>query len=102
MASPEDILHWIEGHVKPMRRSRQKTLACIVAAAMSMTGTGVLALGRALPKKTTAKHGIKRVWRFFRNSKVEVESVQLSFGPSAGVPKRPGYHTGGLDRVRRL
>ena len=76
MTSPEDILYWIESHVKPMRRSRQKTLSSIVAAAMSMTGAGVLALGRSLPGKTTAKHAIKRVWRFFRNTGLEIASVQ--------------------------
>jgi len=78
MNAPYAIFRWIEENVKPMRRSRQKTLADVVSAALHLNGTGVLALGRGLPGHTTAKHGIKRVWRFFRNPGVEIESVQLS------------------------
>jgi len=78
MRSPQAILYWIERHVKPMRRSRQKTLADVVAAAMRMTGAGVLALGRAMRGRTTAKHAIKRVWRFFGNPRVEIDTIQQS------------------------
>ncbi len=78
MNAPHVIFRWIEENVKPMRRSRQKTLAAIVSAALRLNGTGVLALGRGLPGRTTAKHAIKRVWRFFSNPRVECENVQLS------------------------
>ena len=76
MNAPRVILHWILKEVKPMRRSRQKTLADIVSAAMRLSGSGVLSLGRAIPSKTSAKHSIKRVWRFFKNRKLKVFSVQ--------------------------
>ena len=76
MYGPEAILSWMEQEVKPMRRSRRKTLSVIVAAAMKMRGVGVLALGRAVESATTAKHAIKRVWRFFRNERLEVEAIQ--------------------------
>jgi hypothetical protein len=76
MYSPKQILEWIETNVQRMRRSRQKTLADIVAAGMEMRGCGVLALGRALPGQTTPKHKIKRVWRFFRNEDIEIEAIQ--------------------------
>ncbi len=78
MNAPHVIFRWIEENVKPMRRSRQKTLAAIVSAALRLNGTGVLALGRGLPGRTTVKHAIKRVWRFFSNPRVECENVQLS------------------------
>ncbi len=76
MYSYNHILEWIYENVKPMRRSRQTTLGMVVAAAMRMKGVGVLALGRSMPAKTTAKHSIKRVWRFFRNSAIELFSIQ--------------------------
>lgn len=58
-----------------MRRSRLKTHADIVAAAMRRAGVEVLALGWAMAGGTSAKHCIKRVWRFMRNESVEQESV---------------------------
>lgn len=75
MYGPERILAWLEGHVKSMRRSRRKTLAAVVAAAMRMKGVGVLALGRAMAGVVGAKHCIKRVWRFLRNDGLETEEV---------------------------
>ncbi len=89
MTSPHAIFYWIERHVKPMRRSRQKTLASVVAAAMCMTGAGVLALGRAMQSRTTAKHAIKRVWRFFRNELLEIESIQQTLATGLAPPNAP-------------
>jgi hypothetical protein len=71
----KNILPWLEANVESMRQSRRKTLAAIVEAAMSMQGTGVLALGRAMPGATAAKHCIKRVDRFLGNAQVEVDAV---------------------------
>ncbi len=78
MLGPNRILDWIIENVKPMRRSRQKTLSAIVYSALQMRGVGVLSLGRMLPGSTAAKHAIKRVWRFFRNRRLEIESLHLS------------------------
>jgi hypothetical protein len=75
MYDPNDILTWLDEHVNDMRRSRKKTLACIVSGAMRMQGTGVLALGRAMDGPTAAKHRIKRVDRFLANDGVEVDAV---------------------------
>ena len=76
MYDPQAIFSWIEHEIKPMRRSRQKTLADVVSAAMQLRGGGVLSLGRSLVCETTIKHAIKRVWRFFRNPRLEIESIQ--------------------------
>jgi len=89
MNAPALILDWIERQVKPMRRSRQKTLADVVAAAMRLTGTGVLALGRAMPSGTTAKHAIKRVWRFFRNPQVELDAIRQALVNTLSPPNAP-------------
>lgn len=71
----ENILAWLESHVK-MHEKRRRTLAHLVVAAMAMRGVGVLALGRSMLSGVSAKHGIKRTWRFFRNPRVECEAVQ--------------------------
>lgn len=75
MYSRARILPWVEENVQGMRQSRRKTLSAIVLAALSLQGVGVLALGRAMAGEVSAKHCIKRVWRFLRNDQVEVEAV---------------------------
>jgi len=88
MYDPEPILAWLTEHVKVMRKSRRRTLAAVVAAAMQMKGVGVLALGRAMAGEVGAKHCIKRVWRFLRNDGVECEEVSRALmdalAPSRG------------------
>jgi hypothetical protein len=78
MYDPSKILAWITANVEGMRLSRAKTLAAIVSAALVMRGIGVLALGRAMSGEVTAKHCIKRVWRFLRNGDVEIEAVSTA------------------------
>ena len=75
MFSPRKIKTWINERVKSMRKSHKKTLCALDAVAMQKCGAGVLALGRAMRSRTTAKHSIKRVWRFLRNGAVEAASV---------------------------
>ena len=75
MLNPEDILTWMEANVKDMRRSRMKTLAAIIPAAMDLFGVGVLALGRSMQTETTCKHNIKRVNRFLGNEALEGEAL---------------------------
>jgi hypothetical protein len=75
MYDPSKILSWIVANVEGMRLSRSKTLAAIVSAALLMKGVGVLALGRAMSGEVSAKHCIKRVWRFFRNDQLETEAL---------------------------
>lgn len=83
----EFILSWLQAHVK-MHEKRRRTLAHLVVSAMLLRGLGVLALGRGMKTETSAKHAIKRVWRFFRNEQVECENVQRAlfeqFFPSSG------------------
>ena len=78
MYDPSTILAWLERNVEGMRRSRCKTLAAIVSAALLMRGVGVLALGRAMAGEVAAKHCIKRVWRFLRNGGVETQALQAA------------------------
>ncbi len=78
MFDPSKILAWLEENVHSMRRSRMKTLAAIVSAALLMRGVGVLALGRAMAGEVAAKHCIKRVWRFLRNEEIETECLSAA------------------------
>lgn len=75
MYEPSKILAWLVANVEGMRLSRSKTMAALVSAAMLMRGIGVLALGRAMSGEISAKHCIKRVWRFLRNEQFETEAV---------------------------
>lgn len=88
MLNPESILSWLESNVKDMRRSRAKTLAAITPAAMSMTGVGVLPLGRAMNTGVACKHNIKRVDRFLGNEALETEALAqgifAAFAPASG------------------
>jgi hypothetical protein len=87
MLGPGEIFMWIAREIKPMRRSRQKTLACVTEAAMRLRGAGVLALGRCLDSGTTIKHAIKRVGRFFANDGVEMASIQQALVNHLAPPK---------------
>jgi hypothetical protein len=88
MLSPTQIMTWLETNVKDMRKSRLKTLAAVVEGAMAMGGLGVLALGRAMNTRTTAKHNIKRVNGFLGNASVETIAVARAvfdvFAPRQG------------------
>lgn len=89
MYEPTQIVAWLEANVQ-MRQSRRKTLASVVAGAMRMQGTGVLALGRAMHGPAKAKHRIKRVDRFLANPKIEVDAISHALfhflKPSQSMP----------------
>ena len=45
MLNPQRILTWLEANVNGMRRSRMKTLADIVPAAMALCGVALFGVG---------------------------------------------------------
>jgi Transposase DDE domain len=55
-----------------LRRSQAKTLAELVAAALSLHRVSLAALGRRLRGEALCKHRIKRAWRFCANGRVTV------------------------------
>lgn len=89
MLNPTRIIAWLGAQAKNMRRSRVKTLSSVVAAACRKQGLGVLALGRAMGGPAPAKHRIKRVWRFLRNERVELASVQSALLRNCIPPRGP-------------
>ena len=90
MFGPSKIMRWFDNNLQMVRRSRRKTLACIVAGAMKMKGIGVLALGRSMDGPVFAKHRIKRVDRFLANQQLEsLEICSTLFNILRGQQKRP-------------
>lgn len=78
MLAGHQVFQWLKTNIRGMRLSRLKTLSSLVSGAMQMRGVGVLALGKAMVGPAKAKHRIKQVWRFFRNSNVENLEVSKS------------------------
>ena len=73
--SPDAVIGWVLTIAASLRLSQAKTLADLVEAA-TRVGRGTLnALGRCLPGSVSAKHKIKRVWRFCDNDHVHVAGV---------------------------
>jgi hypothetical protein len=90
MFGPDKIMKWFDQNLQVVRRSRRKTLAVIVHAAMKMKGVGVLRLGRAMDSPALAKHRIKRVDRFLGNEQIELlEISQTLFNVIRGGEKHP-------------
>lgn len=90
MFGPAKIMKWFDGNLQVVRRSRRKTLAHIVDAAMQLKGVGVLNLGRAMSGDTCAKHRIKRVDRFLGNKNLERVSIYKTlFNVLRGKDKLP-------------
>jgi hypothetical protein len=73
--STDAVIGWVLTIAAGLRLSQAKTLADLVAAAVHV-GRGTLsAIGRSLPGPTTAKHRIKRAWRFCANDRVHAAEV---------------------------
>jgi hypothetical protein len=73
--SPDAVVGWVLTIAADLRLSQAKTLADLVEAAARVTRGTLSAIGRCLRSTTTAKHAIKRVWRFCDNDLVHPEDV---------------------------
>lgn len=73
--SADAVIGWVLTIAAQLRLSQAKTLADLVQAATHV-GRGTLsAIGRCLPGAVSAKHKIKRTWRFCDNDQVHVTDV---------------------------
>jgi hypothetical protein len=73
------VVCWIISVCVGLRKSQVKTLAELVAAALRMPRASLAELGRRLAASTckTAKHCIKRAWRFTSNERIHIpEAMQ--------------------------
>jgi hypothetical protein len=66
---------WIMTVCTDLRLSQTKTLAQLVAATLGVGRLSLAAIGRQLTGTTSAKHKIKRVWRFTSNRRVIVSDA---------------------------
>jgi DDE family transposase len=65
---------WVMSVSSGLRASQSKTLAALVTAALTIGRVSLAQIGRRLAG-TSAKHGIKRCWRFTANSRVHVSDA---------------------------
>jgi len=70
-----DAIAWVLTVCAGLRLSQAKTLAELVPAAMRVGRVSLAEIGRCLLGATTAKHRIKRTWRFTANTRVEVSDA---------------------------
>lgn len=66
---------WIMTVCTDLRLSQTKTLAQLVAATLGVGRVSLAAIGRQLTGTTSAKHKIKRTWRFTSNRRVVVSDA---------------------------
>lgn len=66
---------WIMTVCTDLRLSQAKTLAHLVAAALGVGRVSLAAIGRRLAGDSSAKHKIKRAWRFTSNRRVVVSDA---------------------------
>ena len=80
--SPQSIAGWIVRVTSNLLPSQSRTLAALVAAAVHLERVNLASLGREMAGPVSAKHHIKRAWRFTCNRRVEVADAM------AGVIRR--------------
>lgn len=71
--SAERILPLVEQVFQGLHAKRQRTLATLVAALVTVGRVGVASLGRAIPGRVAPKHRIKQVDRFLSNDGIHVD-----------------------------
>lgn len=76
-----EAIDWVQTVCCDLRASQAKTLSHLVAGAMLAARISLAEIGRRL-WSTSAKHGIKRAWRFTANPRIEVSDAM------AGVIRR--------------
>jgi len=80
--STQSILEWVVCVTSNLLPSQSRTLAALVAAAVRTERPNLATIGRKMAGTVSAKHTIKRAWRFTCNRRVEVHQAM------AGVVKK--------------
>lgn len=66
------VTAWVVRFCTGLRLSQRKTLGELVFGAMRCRRVSIADIGRSMATETTAKHRIKRLWRFLTNPRIEV------------------------------
>jgi hypothetical protein len=69
-----EAIQWVWSVCFGLRQSQTRTLADLVGAAVTVARASLAEVGRRLAG-TSAKHGIKRCWRFTANHRVEISEA---------------------------
>ena len=80
--STQSILEWVACVTSNLLPSQSRTLAALVAAAARTERLNLATIGRKMAGAVSAKHTIKRAWRFTCNRRVEIHQAM------AGVVKK--------------
>ena len=80
--STQSILEWVIVVTSNLLPSQSATLAALVAAAVRTERLNLATIGRKMAGAVSAKHTIKRAWRFTCNRRIEVHQAM------AGVVKK--------------
>jgi hypothetical protein len=75
-----EAINWVWNLCILLRQSQTRTLAELVSAACHLGRSSLAEIGRRVPD-TSAKHGIKRCWRFTANSRVVVSDAMTGLHP---------------------
>jgi hypothetical protein len=70
-----EVIAWTPRVCAGLRLSQAKTLSQLVAAVLHVGRVSLAEIGRRLHAETSAKHRIKRVWRFTANTRVETSEA---------------------------
>jgi hypothetical protein len=84
-----EAIGWVFSVCTALRLSQAKTLADLVVAALEVGRVSIAELGRRLVSSTTAKHRIKRAWRFVANHRVQLSDAMQ--GVVQKLLKRPRF-----------
>ena len=69
------VRRWIFPRLRGLHKTRLKTISALVWGCLNAAALGVAAIGRGIAGRTSPRHSIKRVWRFFRNHRIKTEAV---------------------------
>lgn len=70
-----EAVKWVLTVCGALRLSQAKTLAELVVGSVRVGRVSLPAIAAELHSSTTLKHGIKRVWRFTANSRIEISTA---------------------------
>jgi len=88
--STSSIVGWVLAVTSNLLPSQSRTLAALVAAAVRTERLNLASIGRGMAGAVSAKHTIKRAWRFTCNRRVEVhQAMAVVVAKLARRRKRP-------------
>jgi len=70
-----EVRRWIFSRLRDRHKTQLKNISAVVWGYLSAPVLGVAAIGRGIAGRRKPRHSIKRVWRFLRNHRLQVDAV---------------------------